>query len=471
MDDRFDSAYHSQHHNPQELVTYNLSHNHNPQPYYVSANTNRRLVSQVTQEPQEPVVVHDHDVLAGRGVNIAQHPGNQRFRTLISTYKDKAYCTTYTAQEKRAVAKEIIGHIITLDPPGRFLRREGRGHISRGLSGPWEVLNEKDCIKKTCQALRDCNRLDRSGYAEGVSRPEDVQVVASVVEHSGKSVKQRAKDAATSLGNSTSISDLAALGAETSSTSSDSVYKRRREDVHRHPREPPASHAHSSYPAPVRDPGYSTAHPGMSQAHVSSYYNNSPTHSAHSHHNNGHSQASYLGPGPPHAHAHYHVHYHPPHYQNYERQMASMQHRHSDPYHFSSGGTFPQIMANSNSNNGHMGGHLGPYPGQQQYQGYHSSENLSPDSYPAIKKQRTMDSDPSTASSSSTQVIEPPSTSYQNHGFPTFPAVPEGEETDVSLFHIKDEHGGMDHVWPGTQPDPPSILQQEYDEYGLDNID
>ena len=82
-----------------------------------------------------------------------------------------------------------------------------------------------------------------------------------------------------------------------------------------------------------------------------------------------------------------------------------------------------------------------------------------------------MDSDPSTASSSSTQVIEPPSTSYQNHGFPTFPAVPEGEETDVSLFHIKDEHGGMDHVWPGTQPDPPSILQQEYDEYGLDNID
>ena len=80
-----------------------------------------------------------------------------------------------------------------------------------------------------------------------------------------------------------------------------------------------------------------------------------------------------------------------------------------------------------------------------------------------------MDSDPSTASSSSTQAIEPPSSSYQNHGFPTFPAVPEGEETDVSLFQVKEESG--ESPWSAIQPDPPSMLQQDYDEYGLDNID
>jgi len=462
MDDRYDSSYHS--HHPLQLG----ETAYNPQAYYVSANTNRRLVSQVTQEPQEPVIVHEHDVLAGRGVNIAQHPGNQRFRTLISTYKDKAYCTTYTAQEKRAVAKEIIGHIITLDPPGRFLKREGRGHISRGLSGPWEVLSERDCIKKTCQALRDCNRLDRSGYAEGVSRPEDVQEVAKVVQHSGKSVKQRAKDAATTLGDSTSGGDLAALGAESSSTSSDSVYKRRREDVHRLPQEPHASHDQFPSQPPVRDVGYSPGHSGAPQAHMSSYYNNSQTHSQHhsnghysnGHHSNGHHQAYF---GPPQTHAHYHVHYHPPPYQNYDRQMLSMQHRHPEPYHFQS--PFPQIMGNGGNND-----HLGPHPSQQQYQGYHSPEDLPQDSYPAIKKQRTMDSDPSTASSSSTQVLEPPSTSYLHHGFPTFPAVPEGEETDVSLFQIKEDHTVIDN-WPGGPPDPPSILQQEEYDYGLDNID
>lgn len=76
-----------------------------------------------------PVIVHDHDVLSGRGVNISGHPGNQRYRTLILTRKDGDYCEKYTTSEKRAVAEEIIKHIHSLDPPGRFLKREvgGRG--------------------------------------------------------------------------------------------------------------------------------------------------------------------------------------------------------------------------------------------------------------------------------------------------------------------------------------------------------
>lgn len=131
----------------------------------------------------KPIIVHDHDVLSGRGVNIAQHPGNQRFRTLITTFRDQEYCTTYSAGEKRAVALQIIQHIKKLDPPGRFLKRDGRGQGTKGLNGPWDELSERESIKKTCQALRDCNRQDRQGYAKGVAAPGDVIKVVQEVRH------------------------------------------------------------------------------------------------------------------------------------------------------------------------------------------------------------------------------------------------------------------------------------------------
>lgn len=143
-----------------------------------------------------PIVVNDNDVLSGRGVNIAHHPGNERFRTLVTTRADETYCTTYSASEKRAVAEEIIKHIHCLDPPGRFLKRDGRGQVSRGLNGPWEELTERECIKKTCQALRDCNRTDRAGYAIGVVPPEDVVKTAEELAKSGLTGKQHAAQAA-----------------------------------------------------------------------------------------------------------------------------------------------------------------------------------------------------------------------------------------------------------------------------------
>jgi hypothetical protein len=105
-----------------------------------------------------PIVVTDNDVLCGRGVNIAHHPGNERFRTLITTRADESYCTTYSASEKRAVAEECIKHIKSLDPPGRFLRREGRGQVSRGLNGPWEELSERECIKPSEIAIAQIER-------------------------------------------------------------------------------------------------------------------------------------------------------------------------------------------------------------------------------------------------------------------------------------------------------------------------
>lgn len=91
---------------------------------------------------------------------------------------------------KQALAKEIIGHIKNLNPPGRFLKREGSSKNSRGLDGPWVEKSEKEVMKKATQALRDCNRQDRSGYAAQVEAPQDVQ--AEETKRSGVPLKEYA---------------------------------------------------------------------------------------------------------------------------------------------------------------------------------------------------------------------------------------------------------------------------------------
>jgi len=147
----------------------------------------------VRKNHSQPVIVHKNDVLSGRGVYIAHHPGNQRFRTLIKTYSDDSFCASYST-EKRAVAKEIIRHIHELSPPGRFLKFSDGG-IPTAYNWNWMVLSESEAIKKTRQALRDCNRHDRTGYAYNIEVPTDVEVKAKIISDAGLTIKQRASAA------------------------------------------------------------------------------------------------------------------------------------------------------------------------------------------------------------------------------------------------------------------------------------
>jgi hypothetical protein len=150
------------------------------------------LVQQV--QIQSNIRVTDHDVLNGRGPLIAQHAGNERFRALVIARHDVNYCHSYTTKEKRAIAEEIVRHIKDLNPPGRFLRRSGRSSRSvRGLDGPWEELSKDEAIKKTCQALRDCNRQDRTGYAASVAIPADVSASKQAMSKLGLTNKQLAE--------------------------------------------------------------------------------------------------------------------------------------------------------------------------------------------------------------------------------------------------------------------------------------
>jgi len=146
----------------------------------------------MTDLPFKPILVNDNDVLSGRGLYIARHPGNERFRTLIKVFRDDAYCQSYSIKEKRAVAKEVMVHIHALDPPGRFLKLER--NLSYGKV--WKVLSEFETMQKTCQALRDCNRQDRSGYATTILSPIDVVTKAKILSKTGQTIKQRAFAAA-----------------------------------------------------------------------------------------------------------------------------------------------------------------------------------------------------------------------------------------------------------------------------------
>ena len=138
-----------------------------------------------------------HDVLSGRGINIAQHAGNERFRALVNSRYDVNYCSSYTLMEKRAVAEDIIAHIKALDPPGRFLKRASKSKAPvRALEGPWEELTKEEAIKKTCQALRDCNRQDRVGYAAAVAVPEDVQYYTQLRTETGLTKRELAQQVA-----------------------------------------------------------------------------------------------------------------------------------------------------------------------------------------------------------------------------------------------------------------------------------
>lgn len=131
----------------------------------------------IAAQPWAPTIFpSENDILCGRGVHIASYPGNERFRTLVRSRYDPDYCAK-SSDEKKSLGQQIMHELQSLNPPGRFLRRPGRAKNTRGLEGPWEQLSATESLKKTCQALRDCNRPDRSNYGASVASVAAQQAV------------------------------------------------------------------------------------------------------------------------------------------------------------------------------------------------------------------------------------------------------------------------------------------------------
>lgn len=90
---------------------------------------------------------HDNDVLCGRGASINSHPGNERYRNFVQR-KKRIYLTTNFKREKRLIASSIVEEVRDLDPPGRFLIKEGRSDV-------WVDIGDEKARDKASQALRE----------------------------------------------------------------------------------------------------------------------------------------------------------------------------------------------------------------------------------------------------------------------------------------------------------------------------
>jgi hypothetical protein len=97
---------------------------------------------------RDSIVPAPNDVLFGRGHKIYKHAGNQRYRSVIQSLKRE-----YDAAPKslRAVyGNQVVNYIQNLQPPGRFLKRQGKGDHAA-----WIEVETKSAVERARQALRD----------------------------------------------------------------------------------------------------------------------------------------------------------------------------------------------------------------------------------------------------------------------------------------------------------------------------
>jgi len=95
----------------------------------------------------------DNDVVGGRGNGSNFHPGNVYFRSLVDEKKAAYTSSSATPYDKNDIINEIIQEVEGLNPSGRFLKEDG-------ASGLWRVMNRKQKMKKTGQALREKTKVD-----------------------------------------------------------------------------------------------------------------------------------------------------------------------------------------------------------------------------------------------------------------------------------------------------------------------
>mmetsp|Transcript_17426 Transcript_17426/g.25769 ORF Transcript_17426/g.25769 Transcript_17426/m.25769 type:complete len:874 (-) Transcript_17426:249-2870(-) len=95
-----------------------------------------------------------YDVLFGRGGMTNNHPGNRRFRDIISLHRPD-YVRAIKI-EKPNVARRIVAAIRTGTPPGRFLKRNPKDL-------KWYDVGNRHATEKTSQALREKTNAEKNG--------------------------------------------------------------------------------------------------------------------------------------------------------------------------------------------------------------------------------------------------------------------------------------------------------------------
>jgi hypothetical protein len=93
--------------------------------------------------------IQEWDVLCGRGGRSNHHPGNKRYRHVVSDMK-MMYRRTEAKTIKTDLSRAIVDHVCNYG--GRFVKPDSK-------SGRFIILNKFDARKKTSQALRETKAL------------------------------------------------------------------------------------------------------------------------------------------------------------------------------------------------------------------------------------------------------------------------------------------------------------------------
>jgi len=129
----------------------------------MSNNTNTNNTNYITD-------VNDADVLFGRGSDVRAHPGNVRYRELLSARVHEYYAVKRNL--KNGIVQEIVDYILTIEQ-GLFLKKIEAGttedkvtatpNNANTAGGVWVIADDHLVLEKTKQALRDCwNRLQQN---------------------------------------------------------------------------------------------------------------------------------------------------------------------------------------------------------------------------------------------------------------------------------------------------------------------
>lgn len=100
----------------------------------------------------EPIPIpRETDILFGRGGLTNHHPGNKRYRIIVTDHKpDYTHAAKMT---KPRVARRIVYALRHANPPARFLRK--------AKDGMWRDVGDKVASEKTSQALREKSPEER----------------------------------------------------------------------------------------------------------------------------------------------------------------------------------------------------------------------------------------------------------------------------------------------------------------------
>ncbi len=95
---------------------------------------------------QHQIEIHANDVLCGKGNLINSHEGNKHFRYVVNLMKHEYVAAP--KRRKKIFAKMVLMEIRSMEPPGRFLRKNKETQL-------WEEIEEKVAENKARQALRE----------------------------------------------------------------------------------------------------------------------------------------------------------------------------------------------------------------------------------------------------------------------------------------------------------------------------